>query len=152
MRRATLTGRILFYHKFLLLTPFYFMWGVSLTYPTLFYVGSFSYSYTCHVLVYQGSFYCMWKVSLTYMSYAVLCGEFILRRPCFFMWGVSLTHPVLFYMQSFSSTLLSVLCGESLMLFSVGIFWYMPCAVLCGEFLLHTPTILCGEFLIHVPS
>ena len=43
------------------------MWGVSLTYPVLFYVGSFS-----------------------YIPRAVLCGQFLFHAPCCFMWGVLL--------------------------------------------------------------
>ena len=68
---------------------FIFIWGVSLTHPSLasFYAGSFSYT-------------------------LFLCGEFLLYNPCWlpflsgtfsytshddvnFTWGVSLTHPVL---------------------------------------------------------
>ena len=50
------------------------------------------------------------------MPHAVLCGEFLLHTPCCFMWGVSLTHSVLFYVLRLS---------------------YMPHAILCREFLLH---------------
>ena len=45
------------------------------------------------------------------------------------MWGVSVTHPLLFYRGSFSYTPLAGACGE----------FYTACAVLCGEFLLHAP-------------
>ena len=71
------------------------MWGVSLTWPMLFYIECFSYT-----------------------PHAVLCAEFFLHTPYCFMWGVSLTHHVLFYMGSFS---------------------YTPHDVLPWEFLLHTP-------------
>ena len=55
------------------------MWGVSLAHSMLVYVDSFS-----------------------YMSYAVLCGEFLLHAPCCFMWRLSLTHSVLFPVGTFS--------------------------------------------------
>ena len=69
-----------------------FMWGVSLTCPMLFYVGSFFYT-----------------------PLSVLCGEFLLHTQCCFLWGVSLTHPVLFPVGSFSYTLDAILCGEFLL-------------------------------------
>ena len=128
--------------EFLLYAPWCFMWGVSLTLPVVFYVGSFS-----------------------YMSGGVLCGEFLLHAPCCFMWGFSLTHHLLFYVGSFSYTPLAVLySGVSLrcpLLFYVRSFSYMPRAVLCGEFLTlpmlfyvgsfsYTPfAVLCWEFLLH---
>ena len=34
----------------------------------------------------------------------MLCGEFLLHAPCSFMWGVSLTRPMLYYVGSFSYT------------------------------------------------
>ena len=71
-------------------------------------MGSFSYSYTLHANL-RGVF--------LFIPH-VLYGEFLLHALCYFMWGVSLTHPVLCYLGSFS---------------------YTPHAVLCGEFLLHTP-------------
>ena len=46
------------------------------------------------------------------------------------MRGVSLTHPKLCYVGSFS---------------------YTPLAVLSGQILLHVPFTLCGEFLLHAP-
>ena len=113
----------------------------------LFYVGRFSYNFTCNILVYLGSFSCTLQASS--------CGQFLLHVLCCFMSGVSLTHPVLFPVGSFTDTLDAVLCGEFLLhasccstrgisltrqlLFYVGIFSYMPLAALCGEFLLHPP-------------
>ena len=80
--------------------------------------------------------------TFSYMSYAVLCGEFLLHGPCCFMWGVSLTRLLLFPVGSFSYTLHAVVCrvfllhasccsmlGVSLtrsVLFYVGSFSYMP--------------------------
>ena len=104
------------------------MWGVSLTRPLLFYVGSFSYTplaVICGEFLLHALCSFMWGVSLTspflfdvgsfsYMPLAVLCGEFLFHAPCCFMWGVSLTHPLLFYVGSFSYTPLAVLCGEIL--------------------------------------
>ena len=147
------------------------MWGVSLTRPMLFPVGSFS----C-------------------IPCAVLCGECVLHTLCYLMRRICLTHPVLFYVGSLSYTPSAISCWEILtcpmLLFYVGSFSYMPHAVLCVEFLLHTPccfmwrvslthsvlsvlfyvrsfsytplavlcgefymphAILCGEFLLHRP-
>ena len=126
--------------KFLLHIPcclhFYlgrFMWGVSLTHPVLpsflsekVYVGSFSYtSRVAFIFIWEG-----------------LCGKFLLHIPCClhfylgrFMWGVSLTHPVLpsflsekVYVGSFSYTsrVAFIFIWEGL----------------CGEFLLHIPCCL----------
>ena len=87
----------------------------------LFYVGSFSYNFACHVLVYLGSFSCTLHASLygQFLLHVLCCfmWEFLLHAPCCFMWGVSLTRLLLFYVGSFS---------------------YTPLAVLCGDFLLHT--------------
>ena len=99
------------------------------------------------MLVYMDSF--------SYMSYAVLCGEFLLQAPYCFMWGVSLTYLVLFPVGSFSYTLVAVVCGVSLtrlMMFYVESFSYMPLAVVCGEFLLHASGVFCGEFLLHTAA
>ena len=101
-----------------------FMWGVSLTHPVLpsfvsgkVYLGSFSYTSRAFYLLFFLFFY---LGSFSYISHAgfifivgvflthpvlalVLSGEFLLHIPCClhlylgrFMWGVSLTHPVLF--------------------------------------------------------
>ena len=48
----------------------------------------------------------------SYTPLAVLCAEFLLHHLCCFMWGVSLTHPLLFYVGSFPYMPLAVLCGE----------------------------------------
>ena len=89
------------------------------------------------------------------------------------MCGVSLTHLILFYVETFSYTPLTDLCGDFSLtcpflfyvgsfsytplccfiwgvpltcpiLFYVGSFFYMAHAVLCGEFLLHTPCCFIG--------
>ena len=41
---------------------------------------------------------------LSYMHHVACCGEFLLHTQCYFMWGVSLTHPMLFDVGSFSYT------------------------------------------------
>ena len=64
----------------------------------------------------------MWG-SFSYMPHAVLCEEFLLHAPCCFMWGVSLTDPLLFYVRSFSYTPLAVLCGEFLLHASCCFMW-----------------------------
>ena len=124
------------------------MWGVSLTHPVLFYVGSFSYT-----------------------PRATECGEFLLHTPCYFMWGVSLARPLL---ESFIRTAvkavvtiftannehfaadvddkqtiyfthpaLLLMWGVSLtrpvLLYVCVGFCYTPHAILCEEFLLHAP-------------
>ena len=74
-----------FSDDFLLHTP----WCLILS------VGSFSYS---PMLLYMGS------LSLSYTPCAGLCVEHLLHVLCWFIWGVSLTHPVLAYVWSFSYT------------------------------------------------
>ena len=39
-------------------------------------------------------------MGFSYTPLAVICGEFLLHAPCCFMWGVSLTRPLLFYVGS----------------------------------------------------
>ena len=103
------------------------------------------------------------------MLASFLCGEFLLHIPCWlhfyvgsfsytsragfiFMWGVSLTHPVL----------ASFLCGEFLLHipcwlhFYVGSFSYTSRAgfiFMWGVSLTHPvlASFLCGEFLLHIP-
>ena len=102
---------------------FIFMWGVSLTHPMLTFLFNFfilnlgSFSYTSHA-----GLFLTWGVSLTHPVLAkFFCGEFLLHIPWWlyfcvgsfssfinlgsfsytsragfiFIWGVSLTHPVL---------------------------------------------------------
>ena len=137
----------------------------------LFYVGRFSYNFTCNILVYLGSFSCT--------LHASSCGQFLLHVLCCFMSGVSLTHPVLFPVGSFTDTLDAVLCGEFLLhasccsirgmsltrqlLFYVGIF--LTCPLLLYVEVSLTPStlfnvgslsstphvVLCTEFLLHAP-
>ena len=83
------------------------MWAVSLILAMLYYVGNVS-----------------------YIPHVLLRGEFLLQAPCYVMWGVSLTRPMLFF---------GVVSLTRPMLFCVGSFSYTPHAVLCGEFLLHSP-------------
>ena len=74
--------------------------------------------------------------------HASLCGQFFWHVLCCFLWGVSLTRPVLFYVGRFSCTPLAVLCG--------GFLLHAP-AVLYGEFLLQAPAVLCVDFLLPAP-
>ena len=114
---------------------------------------------------------------------SILSGEFLLHIPCLlhfylgsfsytsrayfiFIWGVSLTHPVLalilsadfllhiscwfhFYRGSFSYT------SPAGFIFIWGFSLTHPAldSFLCGKFLLHIPCwlFLCGEFLLHIP-
>lgn len=82
---------------------------LQFTWPGLCYVGNFSYT-LCALLC--GSF--------PYTPHPIFCWSFIHALYCV-IWGIflSLTHAMLFYVGSF--------------------FFYMPSAVLRGEFLLHTP-------------
>ena len=121
---------------------FIFIWGASLTHPVLDYFffsflisGEFLLHIPCWLHVYVRSF--------SYTS-RVLGSFFYASNACFtFMWGVSLTHPVL----------VLFLCGEFLL--------HIPCLLLflSGEFLLHFPCylficlflFLSWEFLLHIP-
>ena len=160
-------------------TPCCFMWGVSLTLLVLFYVESFSYTLGavfCGSLFYMPhAILDMWGISLKEF---ILCGEFLLHTPCHFMWGVSLTCLMLFYVGIFSYMPYATLCGElntpcyvmwgvSLtqpMLFYAGSFSsHTFCCVMWGVSLMclilfyvvsfsYTPNaLLCGEFLLHGP-
>ena len=60
----------------------------------LFHVGNFSHSFKCPVLVYLESFSCT--------LHASIFGQFLLNVLYCFMWGASLTCPMLFYVGSFS--------------------------------------------------
>ena len=114
-----------------------FMFEVCLRHPLLYHVGSFYLMWeflTCPMVFYVGSF--------SYMTHAVLCADFLLQTAWCFMWGVSLTRPVLFYVWiSLTRPMLfhvgSFLC--TLVLFFVGSFSYTSLAVLCVEILLHGP-------------
>ena len=93
---------------------FTFMWGVSLTHPVLvsFLCGEFLLHIPCLLPFYLGSF-----------SYTSHAGFIIFIWGFIFMWGVSLTHPVL-------------------------------ASFLYREFFFHSPwwiTVLFGEFLLHIP-
>ena len=83
--------------------PCCFMWGVSLTNHMLFYMGSFL-SYPSLFCV--GSFFYTSMVfpvgTFSYTPGAGLCGECVLNTLCYFMPGICLTHPVLFYVRSLS--------------------------------------------------
>ena len=105
-----------------------FMWGICLTRPCCFYVGSFS--YMPRVVVFCGEF--------LLQPLAVLCAEFLLNASCCFMWGVSLTHPLLFYVGSFTYTPLAVFCGEFLL--------HAPCCVMWGVSLTRLLLFYVGSF------
>ena len=98
----------------------------------LFYVGSFSYNFTSHVLIYLGSFSCT--------LHASWCGQSLLHVLCCSVWGVSLTRPMLFYVESFSYTPLAVSRGEFLL--------HAPCCFMWGVSL-QCPAVLCREFVLH---
>ena len=128
--------------KFLLNAPFCFMWGVSLTHPVLFPVGSFSYTLDavlCGEFLLHASCCSMWGVYLTCPMLFYL-GRFLLHAPCCFMWGASLTLPCCFMWGVSLTRPCCFMWGVSLtrlVLFYVGSFSYTPLALLCAEFLLH---------------
>ena len=97
--------------KFFLSFFFLFFWGVSLTHPVLasflsgefllhipcwlfFNLGSFSYTSNAGFIFYVGSFCYTSHAGLKKLKYF---GEFLFHTPYLFLfiWGVSLTHPVL---------------------------------------------------------
>ena len=72
-------------------------------------------------------------------------GVFLSHGPCYFMWGIALTHSVLFYMEGFSY-ISGAFCFHAGSLFS------MPCSISYQEFVLHTLCkFMCGDFLIVCP-
>ena len=88
---------------------FIFIWGVSLTHPILasflhilFYFDAGNFSYTSHaVFIFVKG---IWHIPRCFHFYA---GSFSYRNytsqaPFIFMWGVSLTHPVLAFFLFFS--------------------------------------------------
>ena len=108
--------------------------------------------------------------SLTHPVLAlILSGEFLLHIPCLlFVWGVSLTHPMLAFFNVGRNSSLHIPCW---IYFYLGSFSYTSHAdfiFYCGEFLLHIPYWLCfylgsfsytshacnsflWEFLLHIP-
>ena len=143
-----------------------------------FYVGSFSYTS-------RDGFIFILGVFLTRPMLALLfCGEFLLHIPWwlpFLIWGVSLTHPVLFSFLSAKSHLNIPCCF--ICIWGVSLTHPILTLFLCGEFLLHNlcwlpfylgsfsytshagvnfiwgvslthpvlASLLCGEFLLHIP-
>ena len=97
--------------------------GVCLTHPMLAFflnLGSFSYTSRTGFIFYIGSFsytshVCLiflWGVSLTHPILALfLSGEFLLHIPCLlFVWGVSLTHPMLAFFNVGRNSSLHIPC------------------------------------------
>ena len=65
-------------------------------------------------------------------------GVFLLHGPCSFMWGIALTHSVLFYMEGFSYIsgaffLMQEVCFPWPVLFHIRNLSYTPYASLCAE-------------------
>ena len=141
MRGVSLTHPVLAlfsFGEFLLHIPWflYLLLGVSLTRPMLAFICLFSnrgrFSYTSRVGVF-----------LTHPTLASI-----------FVWGVSLTHPVLldFYAGSFSYTSRAgfVFC---FLFFSVEFVLHIPCCCCCCCFCCCFLLLLflSGEFLLHIP-
>ena len=186
-----------------------FMPGVSLTHPELASFLCFI-SYTSRAgffffllffLLFFFSSFLIWGVSLTHPVLALFfCGEFLLHTPCLlhfylgsfsytsragfiFMRGVSLTHPMLFFVVAFffffffGLLIIYFLCGLFLLDIPCWLYFYLGnfsytfraglifiwgvslthpvLAFWCGEFLLHVPwrlvAALCWDFLLHIP-
>ena len=163
MPRAVLCGEFLFH------APCCFMWGVSLTHPLLFYVGSFSYTplaVLCGEFLLHAPCCFMWGVSLArcfigvrvgvpYTPLAVLCGEILQHGPCYFMWGISLTQSLLIDVGA-SLTLLVLIFMEEVcfpcpMLFDIRNLSYTP-YVYVGRFSNSIQSVhSCEEFLLYSP-
>ena len=126
--------------EFLLHAACYFVWRVSLTRPMLYYMGSFS--YTPHA-IFVGIFSCLPHASFSDTPNRMLYGGFLLHAPCYIMWGVSLTRPVLFYVGSFSYTPRALLFGEFLL--------HAPCCIMWGVSLTRPMLLLCEDLLVHIP-
>ena len=144
---------------------FVIMWGVSLTHPVL--PSVLCREFLLHILSwlhFYASFLTHHVLALLlllfffFFFFFFLIWGFLLHIPCWlyfsvgsfsytphacfiFIWGVSLTHPVL---ASYS-------CGEFLLHIPYWLYF------LSGEFLLHIPCLLllilfiCGEFLLDIP-
>ena len=97
------------------------MWGVSLPRPMLLPVGTFSYT-PCAGLCGDYLFY---VGTLLPAHHVVLHGEFFLNSSCCSMWGVSLIHPMLFYVESFSYTPLAIWCGKILLHVAYYFMWWV---------------------------
>ena len=181
MWRIPLTRPVLLCRELVLHALCYALWGLSVTLPALFYVGSFSYAMLCYVGNISYIPHVLYVVSLSYRLLAMLCVDFLLHAPCYFVGEVSHTRPVLYYVGSFYYTPNSVLCGEFLLhapfkkrkkrnslarpiLYYVGSSSYTPRAIIMWQVFLtrlilcymgsfsYTPhVILCGEFLLHAP-
>ena len=141
---------------------FIFIWGVSLTHPMLALIlsGVFLLNIPCWLHFYQGSF--SYNPVLTSFFMLFLSVEFLLHIPYLlyfslgsfsytfrasfiFIWGVSLTHPVL---ASFFFFFFLFFWGLSLT-------YPVPVLFLSGKFFCFTlpmlTLFLCGEFLLHIP-
>ena len=113
------------------------MWGVYLT------VTHTSYAV---LKLLCGDF--IFNLTVTHTSHAVLYGEFLLHTRWCFMCGVSLTHPVLFYVWSFSYTPHAVLCVEFLLVL------HTLCCFMWGIYhsFIHTPCCLMWVWVSHTHS
>ena len=111
----------------------------------LAYLESFSYmSYA----VLSGEFAlhsrCCFMLEVSLTRPAVLCGEFLFHAPCCFMWGVSLTRPLLFYVGSFSYTLFYRGGGGGSL--------HAPCCFMWGDSRTRSMLFYVGNFSYTVPA
>ena len=166
-----LSGEFLLHIPCLLIFSFIFLWGVCLTHPmlflfvslSLFSCGEFLLDIPCWLYFYMGSFL-IYLGSFSYTS----------RAGLIFIWGVSLTHPVLasflcreflihipccfqFYARSLSYTFRDGFFFFSFFFFFIwGVSITNPMLVLLfiGRIALThlvLASFLSGEFLLHIP-
>ena len=97
MEAFSCTDHATLHAQVLLFTLYSFMWGVCVLHAQ--WCCTLAVSLTCPVRLY------VW--SLSYTPCAICLREFGLQLHtlCYFMWGVCLTHPVLFYVGSVLHTL-----------------------------------------------
>ena len=85
-----------------------FVWGVSLTCPMLFYVGSFS--YTLRAVLCGGVVLHYWCL--------FLCRKFVFHALCYLISGISFTHHIQVYVGRFSNSIRCVHWCEEFLLYS----------------------------------
>ena len=159
---------------------FTFMWGVSLTHPVLVFIFMWGVSLTHPVLA---SFFFFYLGSFSYTSHAIclfyfLSWEFLLHIPCWlelflgsftstpsarfiFLWGVSLTRPMLAFFFFFLIWGVSLTDPMLAWIVSGEFYLHTQCSLHCsvgsfsytshaGFIVLSGASFLCGKFLLHI--
>ena len=152
------------------------MWGVSLTPPvmTLVLCGEFVLRIPCCIDFYARSFSYISRTRffIFFLFIFFLSREFLLHIPCWFLlvfrgrfshishagfifiWGVSLTHPVLVSSCFLGEVLSHIPCWIHFYLGSLSYTSRARFTFICGVSLTHPMLYLlfCVEFLLHIPS